>query len=296
MSWLTVRLTVAAADAAAAEALLELAGAASVSLDDAADSPLFEPRPGETPLWPRVRVQALLPSGTDTAALARVLGARFGAHADVAVRPLADDEWQAAGAEPIAPRRIGERLVLVGADDEPPRDGRRVVRLHMGLAFGTGAHPTTRLCLEWLERALAPDARVLDYGCGSGVLAIAALALGAREAYAVDDDPQALEAARENARLNGVAERLWIGRPEELAPITADVVVANILAGTLAALAPRLAARLRPGGTIVLSGVLEAQCASLQDAYAPWFDAFERATLDGWSRLVARRVGPERSR
>ncbi|HEY8519614.1 MAG TPA: 50S ribosomal protein L11 methyltransferase [Gammaproteobacteria bacterium] len=295
MSWLIVRLTVDAGEAAAAEALLELAGAASVSLDDAADAPLFEPRPGETPLWPRVRLQALLPSRTDTEALVRMLRARFGAATEIEVRTLADEEWQAAGAEPIAPRRIGERLTLVSADDEAPDDGRRVVRLRMGLAFGTGAHPTTRLCLEWIERALPPGARVLDYGCGSGVLAIAALVLGAREAYAVDDDPQALVAARDNARLNGVAGRLWIGPPEELAPIETDVVVANIVAGTLGELAPLFAARLRPGGTVVLSGVLESQCPSLLAAYAPWFEDFEHAKLDGWSRLVARRVGPERS-
>jgi ribosomal protein L11 methyltransferase len=166
---------------------------------------------------------------------------------------------------------------------------RLVVRINMGLAFGTGEHATTALCLEWLERHIASGTTVLDYGCGSGILALAALALGARFAYAVDNDPQALTATSANAAVNGVAERLFVGAPETLPAVAVDVLVANILAGPLIDLAPVFAGRVVPGGMVVLSGVLDAQAARVAAAYAPYLENVEHVSRDGWARLAGSR-------
>jgi ribosomal protein L11 methyltransferase len=155
----------------------------------------------------------------------------------------------------------------------------------MGLAFGTGEHPTTALCLEWLDAALEPDATVLDYGCGSGVLAIAALALGADRAWAVDNDEQALTATRDNARLNGCETRLDVGAPESLPPLRFDVVLANILAGPLVALAAEFARIVVPGGAVVLSGILTRQAPNVVAAYEPWFEQIATHERDGWTRI-----------
>jgi ribosomal protein L11 methyltransferase len=159
----------------------------------------------------------------------------------------------------------------------------------MGLAFGTGEHATTAQCLEWLERHVANGITVLDYGCGSGILALAALALGARFAYAVDNDPQAVTAAQANAALNGAADRLFVGEPAALPAVRVDVLVANILAGPLVELAPMFAERVVPGGMLVLSGILEAQAARVAAAYTADFSDVSQAARDGWVRLAARR-------
>jgi ribosomal protein L11 methyltransferase len=159
----------------------------------------------------------------------------------------------------------------------------------MGLAFGTGAHPTTALCLDWLDANLTAGATVLDYGCGSGVLAIAALALGASRAWAVDNDPQALSATSANAALNRVSGRLFVGAPESLPKVAVDVLVANILAAPLIELAPALTACLGRGGSLVLSGVLDHQAPRVMAAFAPDFGAFDVDAVQGWARLTARR-------
>jgi ribosomal protein L11 methyltransferase len=159
----------------------------------------------------------------------------------------------------------------------------------MGLAFGTGEHPTTSLCLDWLERHVASGSTLLDYGCGTGVLALAALVLGARQAFAVDNDDQALLATRTNAELNGLTDRLAVSAPEALPAVAVDVLAANILAGPLVQLAPKFATYVRPGGRLVLSGVLEAQAAYVAAAYAPYFGELEPALRDGWVRLAGRR-------
>jgi ribosomal protein L11 methyltransferase len=164
------------------------------------------------------------------------------------------------------------------------------VKLNLGLAFGTGDHPTTALCLEWLDANLEPGTRLLDYGCGSGILAIAALRLGAATASAVDIDPQALLATRENADLNNVASQLWIGLPDDLPETEADVLVANILAGPLQDLAARFHELVSPGGRIVLSGILAGQSRAVQEAYAGHFGPFDEQQCDGWIRLSATRA------
>jgi len=272
-----------------AEALLELAGAESLSLGDAADDPILEPAPNETPLWPAVELSALFAEGANLDALRAVLaGACESAHA-FALGALDEDAWRAAAQRGIPPRRFGTRIWLAPANDPAIPAGLIGVRLHMGLAFGTGEHPTTALCLEWLDAELEPGARVLDYGCGSGVLALAALALGAERAWAVDNDDQALIATRANAQLNRREAQLFVVAPEALPPLRVDVVLANILAGPLIALAPMFARQVVPGGRVVLSGILARQAASVAAAYEPWFERIATCERDSWTRLDAAR-------
>jgi ribosomal protein L11 methyltransferase len=189
----------------------------------------------------------------------------------------------------VKARPIGTRLWLTPADDDGAPQDRAPVRIHMGLAFGTGEHPTTALCLDWLEQRVASGMTMLAYGCGSGVLALAALALGAPLAYAVDNDNQALLATRANAALNGVGDRLLVSTPEALPDVQVDVLAANILAKPLVELAPAFAQRLRPGGLLVLSGILESQAATVAEAYTSEFADLEHTMRDGWLRLAARR-------
>jgi len=282
-------MRVAAADAANAEALLELAGAVSLSLGDAADDPILEPAPNETPLWPEVEIRALFPPTANLEAIRALLERSCASAHAFATGSLDDDEWRAAARRGIPARGFGERLWLAPADDARVPPGLVGVKLHMGLAFGTGEHPTTALCLEWLDEALEPGATVLDYGCGSGVLAIAALALGASRAWAIDNDEQALIATRDNARLNGCEARIEVCAPESLPSPRVDVVLANILAGPLVSLAPELARVVVPGGSIVLSGILSRQAPTVAAAYEPWFERIAMHERDGWTRVDARR-------
>jgi ribosomal protein L11 methyltransferase len=187
--------------------------------------------------------------------------------------------------EPIA---IGPRLRLVAAGD-PAAGSERSLALNLGLAFGTGRHPTTRLCLEWIEREMTPGRTVLDFGCGSGVLALAALKTGASRATAVDIEPQALEAARSNAALNKLESRIRVATPDALGSSSYDVILANILAEPLVALAPEFAARQQAGARIVLSGILAAQTDRVAAAYAAAYEAFDRRESGGWALLTARR-------
>jgi ribosomal protein L11 methyltransferase len=292
---LTLRLP--AADVPKAEALLELAGAETIALRDAADDPVFEPEPSTAPLWPTVVVEALFASDTEVEPLRQLLATSFH-DAAVTLDSVDESTWQGRMARPVQARAIGNRLWLAPADDDDAPRGRLAVRIHMGLAFGTGEHPTTALCLEWLERHAAAETTVLDYGCGSGILALAALALGARFAYAVDNDSQALAATRANAALNGAVDRLFVCSPESLPDVAVDVLLANILAGPLVALASTFARHVVPGGMLVLSGVLEPQAAAVASAYAPFFGRLEPATRDGWVRLAGRRnaVNPPENR
>lgn len=284
MPWQQLKLRIAASELARAEALLGLAGASAIAIHDAGDAPIHEPLPGTTPLWPELDIEALFDASQDLAALAALLepltttGTRIEAlDADAVERGLR---------QIVHALEIGPRLKLAPADD--PAD-ERTLRLHMGLAFGTGQHPTTRLCLEWLERHGAAGQEVLDFGCGSGVLALAALKFGAKRATAIDIEPQALEASRANARLNGFEDSIRIGGPELLGPDAYALILANVLAEPLIALAPEFAAHQPPGGQLVLSGLLPSQQDVVVEAYANWYEAFERHESDGWALLTGRR-------
>ena len=297
MAWLELALRCRRQEWPRIEAALEELGALSVTLLDAEDVPILEPGPGETPLWPELVANALFDHGTDRrgllAALALLAPAFDPSHADF--RDVEDADWTRAWMDQFVPMRFGERLWIYPSNAEPPDHAAVVVRLDPGLAFGTGTHPTTALCLEWLDR-LASDgalagARALDYGCGSGVLAIAAVKLGAAHAVGVDNDPQALLATRENARRNAVDDRVAALEPGDaaLGGSAFDVVVANILAGALVALSGTICALARPGAPIALSGILPQQAEEVLAAYEPHCDALAVAERDGWVRVAGTR-------
>lgn len=291
---LQVELTIpAGALTNVAEALEEL-GAQSVTLGDPGGEPVLEPNPGDTPLWPEVVVTALLPANVARAdvqdRLARVPHAA--PSSGVTFTILEDRNWLREFRESLAPLRFGERLWICPAGISCPDPAGIAVTLEPGLAFGSGAHPSTALCLRWLA-GLDPSGRsLLDWGCGSGVLAIAALALGARAATAVDIDPQALEATRDNAQRNGFAGELRASHPAKVMSTTHDIVVANILADTLIAAAPVLRRHCNTGADVALSGILAAQAQRVRDACAPYLDLRLAAELDGWVLLTGTACTP----
>ncbi|MGH8441729.1 MAG: 50S ribosomal protein L11 methyltransferase [Nevskiaceae bacterium] len=272
-----------------AEEVLLAHGAQSVTQVDAADDPVIEPAPGATPLWPRTRTIGLFPLDCDFAPVIAALRDTLpdGAGAIITTAELEEQDWVRIWLRDWKPLKFGGRLWVsprakVGEIREP---GAVIVALDPGLAFGTGTHPSTALCLEWLAGAPLAGKDVLDYGCGSGLLAIAALKLGAARATGVDIDPQALLATRENALTNGLGDRLQAVAAADFAGRPFDVVLANILARPLIELAPRLCAALAPGGDIVLAGVLDAQAADVAAAFAPWCDWRAPARHEGWTRL-----------
>lgn len=265
-----------AADVPPGEDVLWQAGAVSVSVRDARDAPVLEPAPGTTPIWPHCRIEALFAAhDTDADRLLERLRRELASGRDWRLTELADRDWQRDWRDTLEPMRFGERLWIYPSHQAPPDGLSGVVRLDPGLAFGSGTHPTTALCLEWLESQPLRQRTVLDYGCGCGVLAIAALVLGARQAIAVDNDPQALQATRDNARRNNVGERLQVLAHTPWPDPRADTIVANILAGPLIELAPRLAASHRRGGSLALAGILASQQAQVRRAYRGWY-TFER--------------------
>jgi ribosomal protein L11 methyltransferase len=288
MPWLELTIRTDRREWARLEPALEEIGALAVTLRDAADAPIFEPRPGETPLWRELEVDALFAAGADRRGLEAVLhelvpgldGARL------SFREVEDSDWSRAWMEQFQPMRFGRRLWIYPSAIEPPDEPDAVVvRLDPGLAFGTGTHATTALCLEWLDGLALDGLTVLDYGCGSGVLAIAALKLGAARAIAVDNDPQALTATLDNAARNGVGDRLEAIAADALGTLPAEVVVANILANALIALAPVLRARTTPGGRLALSGILPEQADEVLAAYRDALDDVQRVERDGWLRI-----------
>ena len=298
MPFLELSLTLHATQQTSVEAALEDLGALSITLQDAdADTPderaIFEPGVGETPLWSDIVLQALFTAEADRAGLVHVLGDLVPELTPerLSFREVADQDWTRAWMDTYKPMQFGRRLWIYPWNIEPPTDDAQavVVRLDPGLAFGTGTHPTTALCLEWLDSAGLAGKTVIDYGCGSGVLAIAALKLGAARVIGVDNDAQALTASRDNAQRNGVDAQLDVSLPQDLPPLQADVLVANILAGPLSELAPVFAQSLKAGGTLALSGILDGQQGELLSTYAAWFDGLEVVKRDGWVRIAGRR-------
>lgn len=291
MPFLQVTLTIGSADPAPFEDALLAAGASSITLEDAEDTPVLEPAPGTTPLWPSVRLKALFDSNVAQVDILDALRTAVGEPLpELAFEVLEDRAWEREWLKDFRPMRFGRRLWVCPGEQLPSdpitdHDSRVTVLLDPGLAFGTGTHPTTALCLEWLDAAPLVGKRVLDFGCGSGILAIAALKLGAAEALAVDIDQQALLATRDNAARNGVAASLRVDGVEAVRHFAPDIVLANILAEPLRELAPRFADLLAPGGQIVLSGILVSQAAHVAKRYAPWFDIAPAALRDEWARL-----------
>lgn len=300
MPFLELALRVRAEDEARAENALMDIGALSVTLLDAdAATPnekaVLEPGVGETPLWPEITLLALFPGDTLPELVLHALEA-FDDDIDLSradFREVADQDWERAWMDQYAPLKFGRRTWIVPWNMDTPDEAKDgvVVRLDPGLAFGSGTHPTTALCLQWLDSLVLRGKAVLDFGCGSGILALAALKLGAARAVGVDNDPQALAATADNAERNGVGDRMAVYAPEAEPADTYPVVVANILASALDALAPLLAARVEPGGVIALSGILHGQEAALLARYAEWFDALEAVRDGDWMRITGVRRG-----
>jgi ribosomal protein L11 methyltransferase len=287
LPWIQLTLDCRAAEAFRLSDLLSEAGAVSVSLTEAKDEVLIENEPGTTALWQATRVRGLFAEDADVAALNQRL--RQAGFTPPRVTPLEDRDWERAWQQHVPPRRYGRRLWVVPSFTQRPPGGGVCVRLDPGLAFGTGNHATTALCLEWLADQALDGLDIIDYGCGSGILAIAAVKLGARAARAVDNDPKALETARENARLNRCLGRIRFHSPESLPSAPADVLVANIFANPLISLSPDLAQLVRPSGRIVLSGILATQAEAVSTAYAAWFKMSPAAERDQWVRIAGER-------
>ena len=281
------------------ETALEDVGALAVTMLDAdADTSneraILEPGVGETPLWNELVLTALFPADTNALALLAALesfdaGLEWG---NASFRAVEDEDWERAWLDQFQPMQFGQRTWIVPWNHDLPEAAQAadaaVVRLDPGLAFGSGTHPTTALCLRWLDQLAAngelAGRTVLDFGCGSGILALAALKLGAATAVGVDNDPQALLATADNGERNGVHIAAYL--PEDEPTATYPVVVANILASALDALAELLAARVAPGGRIALSGILHGQEGELLHRYAAWFDQLEAVQDGDWMRIT----------
>ncbi len=287
MPWLQLSFDADRDSAEALEdALLEL-GAAAVTLQDNADQPLYEPGLNERPVWNRTRVTGLFDATTDMPAtltgLEPVYGRALPKHR---IEILEDKDWEREWMNHYQPIQCGERLWICPSWREPVDSEAVNLKLDPGLAFGTGTHPTTFLCLRWLDRQAMNVGHVIDYGCGSGILGIAALLLGAERVTGIDNDPQALAATRDNLQRNELSpERLSCHLPDD-APAAeadkADIVVANILAGPLVELAPKLASYLGQGGRIALSGILSEQSQTITERYGLWFEEIQVEEKEGW--------------
>ncbi len=290
MSWHQLVIELGRDDLADAENACTRLGAIALSLADAGDEPLLEPAPGTTPLWQAIRLRALFPESPEPSMLAATLQAVLGLPPEaIRVEQLADRAWEREWLRDFRPMQFGRRLWVCPDGQRPEQAAAVILELDPGLAFGTGTHATTALCLEWLEAQSLAGLSLLDYGCGSGILALAALKLGAAAATAHDIDPQALLATRENAAKNGLSASVTILASADGIAGPFDVVVANILSGPLIELAPRLALLCRAGGAVALAGLLERQGEEVARAYRPWFDIETTAEREGWVLLTGRR-------
>jgi ribosomal protein L11 methyltransferase len=290
MPWLETNLTVDKSRAPLIELLFESLGAVAITLGDAADEPMLEPAPGETPLWRATRITGLFEGDTDADALRSAINQALNTDTSrsLTLEPLDDRDWERAWMDQFQPMRFGQRLWIRPSGREVSQGDAVIVDLDPGLAFGTGTHQTTALCLSWLDGHDIDGKSVIDFGCGSGVLAIAALKLGARRAIAVDHDPQAVLATRSNAERNRVADRIEVLHSDDFAGQTGDLVLANILANILIDLAPKILGLLNPGGQLVMSGILQTQAEAVTQAYAGQLAFGPPATRDDWVLLQGR--------
>ena len=289
MPWIQLKLNTTGANAEELSDALMEAGSVSITFQDTHDTPVFEPLPGETRLWGDTDVIGLFDAETDMKEVVAILenhpllGAGF-AHK---IEQLEDKDWEREWMDNFHPMRFGERLWICPSWRDVPDPTAVNVMLDPGLAFGTGTHPTTAMCLQWLDSLDLTDKTVIDFGCGSGILAIAALKLGAKHVVGIDIDPQAILASRDNAERNGVSERLSLYLPKDQPEnLSADVVVANILAGPLRELAPLISVLPVAGGHLGLSGILASQAQSVADAYQDLFELDPVAEKEEWCRIT----------
>ncbi|MDC6485977.1 50S ribosomal protein L11 methyltransferase [Luminiphilus sp.] len=266
-------------------------GALAVTLEDNADEPLLEPGPGETPLWQNIKLVALFEVGINLSPILASVPQQWVTASADAANFVPDQDWERAWMENFEPLKMGKRLWICPSWCEPPDPHAVNINLDPGLAFGTGTHPTTAMCLGELDATIQPGVNLIDYGCGSGILAIAGLKLGATKAFAVDNDPQAVTATWDNAQRNAITQDqldvFLVSQADtqgRLQPV--DLVIANILAGPLEALAPTLIDLMNPGGRLILAGLLSEQAAALIEAYKPWVALSAVQELEGWTLLA----------
>jgi len=297
VKWLQIHITVDQAQVDFTETLLGSLGAVSVTLDDAENQDLLEPLPGETPLWNKVIVTGIYAEEEgeeiDVDALLTFITAQM-PEAPLRHEFIEDQAWERTWMDAYEPIQIGEKYWIVPEWMTPPEADAVNIKLDPGLAFGTGNHASTFLCLQWLGQTDVKDKIVIDYGCGSGILGVAALLLGAKKVYATDIDPQAVLATQQNAELNGVLDKLYVGLPEEfnaeLQNEKADVFVANILAGPLMMLAEEFSTLIKSEGEFALAGVIEEQVADVSNIYSKFFDILKVEKRDEyWCRISGKR-------
>lgn len=292
MPWLQIKIETTPENSEPYEDLLLSAGCAAVTFEDTEDQPIFEPDLGTTPLWSKTTITGLFSAELE---LNQTLLYIKQGHAQlfpnvpepvIKAEILEDKDWEREWMENYHPMQFGNRLWVCPSWRDVPDPEAVNLMLDPGLAFGTGTHPTTALCLQWLDQQSLDDNYLIDYGCGSGILGIAGLLLGAEKAIGVDIDPQALQATKDNLARNNLAdEMLHVFMPEKTPDETADVLVANILSGPLIELAPTLAALVKPQGKLCLSGLLANQESAIRETYSEWFDLDDTAELDGWIRV-----------
>jgi len=289
MPWIQIKINSTGEHAETFSDALMDAGAVSVTFQDTHDNPVYEPLPGETRLWGDTDVIGLFDAETDMDDVVTMLSQHplLGSAFRHKIEQIEDKDWEREWMDNFHPMRFGERLWICPSWRDVPDPDAVNVMLDPGLAFGTGTHPTTSLCLSWLDGLDLQGKTVIDFGCGSGILAIAALKLGAAQAIGIDIDPQAIQASRDNAERNGVADRLSLYLPHQQPDnLQADVVVANILAGPLRELAPLISVLPKSGGHLGLSGVLASQAEAVCEAYADRFALDAVAEKEEWCRIT----------
>lgn len=286
MPWIQLKINATDKNAETLGDVLSDSGAVSVTFIDAKDNPVFEPMPGETLLWGETDIVALYEGETDMVQVMAYLNDQFGNDFRYKLEPLEDKDWVREWMDQFHPMQFGKRLWICPSWREAPDPDAVNVMLDPGLAFGTGTHPTTALCLQWLDGQDLTGKTVVDFGCGSGILAIAALKLGAKRVVGVDIDPQAIQASKENAKRNGVEDKIELYLPQDQPQdLVGDVLVANILAGPLEELAPLMQGLVKRGGPLALSGLLPSQAEKLREVYGQWFDMDPATEQDEWIRL-----------
>lgn len=293
MTWWQFSLNCQACELELVERLLQKYGALSLSISDAGDEPIYEPLPGNTPVWRESIVSAIFGADTDPETLCRQISALLPDHLAGSLRRqrLQDRDWEQAYKQHFQPIECASGLWIVPSWSQPPDPEAIIIQLDPGLAFGTGSHPTTALCLGWLAVHKPAGIKVIDFGCGSGILAIAALKLGAARVSAVDIDAQALSACSANVQANTIeTDRIQISSPAAMANDPVDLLIANILAGPLIELAPEFAGRVQSGGQILLSGILKSQLKDIQLAYQPYFRLDPATSHEDWVCISGKRI------
>ena len=291
MPWLQIKININKNDAEPIEDAILAAGAVSVTLEDSADQPILEPALGETPLWDKTRITGLFDAETNTDEALKLAELELGqALPEYRWELLEDKDWEREWMKNYHPIQCGDNLWICPSWIAPPEPDKINLMLDPGLAFGTGTHPTTFLCLQWIDQLNTQGKTLYDYGCGSGILGIAALLKDAEQVIGIDIDPQALVATADNAERNNLpTDAMPVFLPKDCPTEPADIMLANILAGPLAELAPSLNALTKPGGLLCLSGILDSQAEAVMAAYTEWFDFDPITQKDEWVRLTARK-------